>query len=142
MGAESTQAEIRKEKSEPSGLSVGISKSKSCELCQVEIAVVYCRVDIVFLRLSCDARLHNANKSVSKHWCRWLCKVCGQGHYSHPTMSGSSRGVSRALCITDDYDDDDVHPLMRRHKRILVKSVPSPNDQSSNGHVIAPPPAN
>ncbi|GMN52157.1 hypothetical protein TIFTF001_021302 [Ficus carica] len=108
MGTESSQAEIRKEKSEPSGLSVGISKSESCELCQADIAVVYCRVDTVFLCLSCDARLHNANK---------------------------------ALCITDD-DDDDVHPLMRRHNRILVKLVPSPNDRSSNGHVITPPPAN
>ncbi|EXB94555.1 Zinc finger protein CONSTANS-LIKE 1 [Morus notabilis] len=96
-------------------------KSKPCELCRSEEAVLFCRADFAFLCASCIAELYNARNAASlKSRLRqrgWTCVDCERDNAAAALFNEDD--AVTAVCVTCD-DEDDVHPLMRRHKRIIV----------------------
>uniref|UniRef100_A0A0D3DCY1 Zinc finger protein CONSTANS-LIKE 4 n=1 Tax=Brassica oleracea var. oleracea TaxID=109376 RepID=A0A0D3DCY1_BRAOL len=86
--------------------------SKLCDSCKSATAALYCRPDAAFLCLSCDSKVHAANKLASRHARVWMCEVCEQAP-AHVTCKADAA----ALCVTCDRDIHSANPLARRHAR-------------------------
>ncbi|KAJ4877576.1 CONSTANS-like 4 [Raphanus sativus] len=89
--------------------------SKLCDSCKSATAALYCRPDAAFLCLSCDSKVHAANKVASRHARVWMCEVCEQAP-AHVTCKADAA----ALCVTCDRDIHSANPLARRHERVPV----------------------
>jgi hypothetical protein len=89
--------------------------SKLCDSCKSATAALYCRPDAAFLCLSCDSKVHAANKLASRHARVWMCEVCEQAP-AHVTCKADAA----ALCVTCDRDIHSANPLARRHERVPV----------------------
>ncbi|CAH8324933.1 unnamed protein product [Eruca vesicaria subsp. sativa] len=89
--------------------------SKLCDSCKSATAALYCRPDAAFLCLSCDSKIHAANKLASRHARVWMCEVCEQAP-AHVTCKADAA----ALCVTCDRDIHSANPLARRHERVPV----------------------
>ncbi|KAG6589727.1 Zinc finger protein CONSTANS-LIKE 5, partial [Cucurbita argyrosperma subsp. sororia] len=90
--------------------------AKPCDSCKTGPAAVYCRPDSAFLCLSCDAKIHCANKFASRHERVWMCEVCEQA----PAVV-MCKADAAALCVTCDADIHSANPLARRHERVPVE---------------------
>ncbi|KAF8099915.1 hypothetical protein N665_0235s0018 [Sinapis alba] len=89
--------------------------SKLCDSCKSATAALYCRPDAAFLCLSCDSKVHTANKLAPRHARVWMCEVCEQAP-AHVTCKADAA----ALCVTCDRDIHSANPLARRHERVPV----------------------
>ncbi|XP_031123592.1 zinc finger protein CONSTANS-LIKE 5-like [Ipomoea triloba] len=89
--------------------------AKPCDYCKIAVALVFCRVDAVFMCLECDAKVHATNKLGSKHERVWVCEVC-----EHAPASVTCKADAAALCVTCDRDIHSANPLAQRHERIPV----------------------
>ncbi|XP_022134642.1 zinc finger protein CONSTANS-LIKE 5 [Momordica charantia] len=90
--------------------------AKPCDSCKTGPAAVYCRPDSAFLCLTCDAKIHCANKLSSRHDRVWMCEVCEQA----PAVV-MCKADAAALCVTCDADIHSANPLARRHERVPVE---------------------
>ncbi|XP_059286500.1 zinc finger protein CONSTANS-LIKE 4-like [Lycium ferocissimum] len=89
--------------------------AKLCDSCKTTSATVFCRADSAFLCLSCDCKIHAANKLASRHARVWVCEVCEQA-----PASVTCKADAAALCVTCDRDIHSANPLARRHERFPV----------------------
>lgn len=89
--------------------------AKPCDYCKIAVALVFCRVDAVFMCLGCDAKVHAANKLGSKHERVWVCEVC-----EHAPAAVTCKADAAALCVTCDRDIHSANPLAQRHERTPV----------------------
>ncbi|CAN8265078.1 unnamed protein product [Cochlearia groenlandica] len=89
--------------------------SKLCDSCKSATTALYCRQDAAFLCLSCDSKVHAANKLASRHARVWICEVCEQAP-AHVTCKADAA----SLCVTCDRDIHAANPLSRRHDRVPV----------------------
>ncbi|KAL8461319.1 hypothetical protein ACS0TY_032700 [Phlomoides rotata] len=98
----------------PAGWNVA---AKPCEYCRSSAALLFCRVDSVFLCISCDAKLHNVYEKTMppKHARVWMCEVCEQA-----PAAVTCKADAAALCLTCDRHIHSANPLARRHDRSAV----------------------
>lgn len=89
--------------------------AKLCDSCKTTPSTVFCRADSAFLCLSCDSKIHAANKLASRHARVWVCEVCEQA-----PASVTCKADAAALCVTCDRDIHSANPLARRHERLPV----------------------
>ncbi|XP_019176607.1 PREDICTED: zinc finger protein CONSTANS-LIKE 4-like [Ipomoea nil] len=89
--------------------------AKLCDSCKRASATVFCRADTAFLCLSCDSKIHAANKLASRHARVLVCEVCEQA-----PASFTCKADAAALCVTCDRDIHSANPLARRHERLPV----------------------
>lgn len=84
---------------------------------------------MAFLCLTCDSKIHAANKLASRHARVWVCEVC-----EHAPASVTCKADAAALCTTCDQDIHSANPLARRHERIpVVPFYDSASASSSRG---------
>ncbi|CAK9265516.1 unnamed protein product [Sphagnum jensenii] len=88
---------------------------KLCEACHASSAVVYCRADAAYLCVSCDGKVHGANKLASRHERVWMCEVCELA-----PAAVTCKADAAALCFSCDSDIHSVNALARRHERVPV----------------------
>ncbi|KAJ6915340.1 zinc finger proteinNSTANS-LIKE 4-like [Populus alba x Populus x berolinensis] len=100
--------------------------SKLCDSCKSATATLFCRADSAFLCVSCDSKIHAANKLASRHARVWVCEVCEQAP-AHVTCKADAA----ALCVTCDRDIHSANPLAQRHERVPVTPF---FDSSSAAH--------
>nr|XP_043627769.1 zinc finger protein CONSTANS-LIKE 4-like [Erigeron canadensis] len=86
-----------------------------CDSCKTTSASLFCRADSAFLCITCDGKVHAANKLASRHARVWLCEVCEQA-----PASVTCKADAAMLCVTCDHDIHSVNPLARRHERFPV----------------------
>ncbi|CAK7354048.1 unnamed protein product [Dovyalis caffra] len=96
--------------------------SKLCDSCKSATATLFCRADSAFLCISCDSKIHAANKLASRHARVWVCEVCEQAP-AHVTCKADAA----ALCVTCDRDIHSANPLARRHERVPVTPFLNPH---------------
>ncbi|KAL8521729.1 hypothetical protein ACS0TY_012030 [Phlomoides rotata] len=89
--------------------------AKPCDSCKSTPATVFCRADSAFICVSCDTKIHAANKLASRHARVWVCEVCEQA-----PAAFTCKADAAALCATCDRDIHSANPLARRHERIPV----------------------
>ncbi|KAK9097924.1 hypothetical protein Syun_024969 [Stephania yunnanensis] len=99
---------------EVKGLGWGLA-AKACDSCKAASALLFCRADSAFLCISCDAKIHGANKLASRHERVWICEVCEQA-----PAAVTCKADAAALCVTCDRDIHSANPLARRHDRLPV----------------------
>ena len=91
--------------------------AKSCDSCKsASSAAVVCRADSAFLCLSCDAKIHCANKLASRHERVWVCDVCEQA-----PAAVTCKADAAALCVSCDADIHSANPLAQRHDRVPIE---------------------
>lgn len=88
---------------------------KACDACHACSAVVYCRADAAFLCVSCDGKVHGANKLASRHERVWMCEVCEVA----PAVV-TCKADAASLCAACDTDIHSANPLAWRHERVPV----------------------
>ncbi|KAF3613895.1 putative protein GLUTAMINE DUMPER 5-like [Capsicum annuum] len=89
--------------------------AKGCDACKAAPSTVFCKADMAFLCLTCDSKIHAANKLASRHARVLVCEVC-----EHAPASVTCKADAAALCITCDQDIHSANPLARRHERVPV----------------------
>ncbi|XP_034917627.1 zinc finger protein CONSTANS-LIKE 4 [Populus alba] len=89
--------------------------SKLCDSCKSATATLFCRADSAFLCISCDSKIHAANKLASRHARVSVCEVCEQAP-AHFTCKADAA----ALCVTCDRDIHSANPLASRHERVPI----------------------
>lgn len=89
---------------------------KPCDSCKFAAAAAFCRADSAFLCLTCDAKIHCANKLASRHERVWMCEVCEQA-----PAAVTCKADAAALCFTCDADIHSANPLASRHERVPVE---------------------
>ncbi|KAJ7955746.1 CONSTANS-like protein [Quillaja saponaria] len=89
---------------------------KLCDSCKSAVAAVFCRPHSAFLCITCDTKIHCANKHSSRHERVWMCEVCEQA-----PASVTCKADAAVLCVTCDSDIHSVNPLARRHDRVPVE---------------------
>ncbi|CAN4105241.1 unnamed protein product [Withania somnifera] len=115
--------------------------AKLCDSCKTTPSTVFCRADSAFLCLSCDSKIHAANKLASRHARVWVCEVCEQA-----PASVTCKADAAALCVTCDRDIHSANPLARRHERFPVVPfydtavVPKCHERFSDDNQNLPPP--
>ncbi|PON58581.1 Zinc finger-domain containing protein [Trema orientale] len=98
--------------------------AKPCDSCKsAGSAAVFCRADSAFLCLSCDAKIHCANKLASRHERVWVCEVCEQA-----PAAVTCKADAAALCVSCDADIHSANPLAQRHDRVPVEPFFDPAD--------------
>ncbi|KAG5225153.1 hypothetical protein OIU77_005409 [Salix suchowensis] len=100
--------------------------SKLCDSCKSATATLFCRADSAFLCISCDSKIHAANKLASRHARVPVCEVCEQAP-AHFTCKADAA----ALCVTCDRDIHSANPLASRHERVPITPF---FDSSSTAH--------
>ncbi|XP_009777143.1 zinc finger protein CONSTANS-LIKE 3 [Nicotiana tabacum] len=109
--------------------------AKRCDSCKATAATVFCKADMAFLCLSCDSKIHAANKLASRHARVWVCEVC-----EHAPASVTCKADAAALCVTCDQDIHSANPLARRHERFpIVPFYDSASAKSRGADEINPP---
>lgn len=114
---------------------------KPCDTCKSTPAAVFCRADSAYLCLTCDSKIHCANKLASRHQRVWMCEVCEQA-----PAAVTCKADAAALCVTCDADIHSANPLASRHERVpvepfldsaesIVKSTSALNALVPNGDV-------
>jgi hypothetical protein len=88
---------------------------KPCDACHSSSAVVYCRADAAYLCVSCDGKVHGANKLASRHERVWMCEVCEVA----PAVV-TCKADAASLCVACDTDIHSANPLAQRHERVPV----------------------
>ncbi|GBG92894.1 hypothetical protein CBR_g57652 [Chara braunii] len=88
---------------------------KPCDACQTATAVVYCRADVAYLCISCDSKVHGANKLASRHERVWMCEVCEMA----PAVV-TCKADAAALCFACDGEVHSANLLARRHERVPI----------------------
>eukprot|EP00249_Psilotum_nudum_P020633 c27786_g1_i1 orf=730-1857(+) len=89
--------------------------SRICDVCQESNSVLFCKADAAFLCMSCDVKVHAANKLVSRHERAWLCDVC-----EHAPADVICKADAAALCVACDTDIHSANSLASRHERVPV----------------------
>ncbi|KAM6552833.1 hypothetical protein CsatB_013595 [Cannabis sativa] len=90
---------------------------KPCDSCKsAASAAVFCRADSAFLCLSCDTKIHCANKLASRHERVWVCEVCEQA-----PAAVTCKADAASLCVSCDADIHSANPLAQRHERVPVE---------------------
>ncbi|PRQ37551.1 putative transcription factor C2C2-CO-like family [Rosa chinensis] len=89
---------------------------KPCDTCKSSPSAVFCRADSAYLCLTCDSKIHCANKLASRHQRVWMCEVCEQA-----PAAVTCKADAAALCVTCDADIHSANPLARRHERVPVE---------------------
>ncbi|XP_062078589.1 zinc finger protein CONSTANS-LIKE 5 [Humulus lupulus] len=90
---------------------------RPCDSCKsAASAAVFCRADSAFLCLSCDAKIHCANKLASRHERVWVCEVCEQA-----PAAVTCKADAASLCVSCDADIHSANPLAQRHERVPVE---------------------
>lgn len=90
--------------------------AKACDSCKAAVAAVFCRADTAFLCLSCDAKIHCANRLASRHERVWMCEVCEQA-----PAAVTCKADAAALCVSCDADIHSANPLAQRHDRVPIE---------------------
>lgn len=91
----------------------GLMAAKLCDSCKSATATIFCRADTAYLCISCDAKIHAANKLASRHARVWVCEVC-----EHAPATVTCKADAAHLCATCDRDIHSANPLARRHERV------------------------
>ncbi|KAF8392939.1 hypothetical protein HHK36_021179 [Tetracentron sinense] len=110
--------------------------AKPCDSCKSAPAGLFCRADLAFLCLGCDAKIHAANKLASRHERVWMCEVCEQA-----PASFTCKADAASLCVSCDQDIHSANPLARRHERLPVVPFyesPSSTVKSNGVNLLAP----
>uniref|UniRef100_A0A803LXV6 CONSTANS-like protein n=1 Tax=Chenopodium quinoa TaxID=63459 RepID=A0A803LXV6_CHEQI len=116
----------------------GLMAAKLCDSCKSASATVFCRADTAYLCISCDAKIHAANKLASRHARVWVCEVC-----EHAPATVTCKADAAHLCATCDRDIHSANPLARRHDRVPLSpfydplSPPPPGEQNSPSNAAA-----
>lgn len=103
-----------------------MAAAKLCDSCKSATATVFCRADTAYLCISCDAKVHAANKLASRHARVWVCEVC-----EHAPATVTCKADAAHLCATCDRDIHSANPLARRHDRVPLSPFYDP---------LSPPP--
>ena len=74
-------------------------RTKFCDFCNQETAVLYCRADTAKLCITCDQHVHSANTLSKKHQRFPLCDTCGSEY-------ASVKYITRNLFICQDCNSD------------------------------------
>ncbi|GFP89713.1 zinc finger protein constans-like 5 [Phtheirospermum japonicum] len=110
MGVTALSGGAGRAKCFPSGWNV---QAKSCDCCSAAPALLFCRADVAFMCLACDARLHGG--ASAKHERVWMCDVCERA-----PAAVTCKADAAALCVACDRDIHSANPLARRHDRAPV----------------------
>ncbi|XP_021723810.1 zinc finger protein CONSTANS-LIKE 4-like [Chenopodium quinoa] len=116
----------------------GLMAAKLCDSCKSASATVFCRADTAYLCISCDAKVHAANKLASRHARVWVCEVC-----EHAPATVTCKADAAHICATCDRDIHSANPLARRHDRVPLSpfydplSPPPPGEQNSSSTAAA-----
>ncbi|GAB4836704.1 hypothetical protein Ancab_001617 [Ancistrocladus abbreviatus] len=109
----------------------GLMAAKLCDSCKSATATLFCRADSAFLCLTCDSKVHAANKLASRHARVWVCEVC-----EHAPASVTCKADAAHLCISCDRDIHSANPLAGRHERVplapFFELTDSPNSATDN----------
>lgn len=95
--------------------------AKPCGSCESAAALVFCRVDSVFLCAACDEKAHlgaggGGRRGEEEHHERvWMCEVCEQA-----PAAVTCKADAAALCASCDRDIHSANPLARRHDRLPI----------------------
>lgn len=115
----------------------GLMAAKLCDSCKSASATVFCRADTAYLCITCDAKVHAANKLASRHARVWVCEVCEQ---SPATVT--CKADAAHLCATCDRDIHSANPLARRHDRVPLSPffdpLSPPPQQTGGDHHTSP----
>eukprot|EP00262_Sarcandra_glabra_P014934 TRINITY_DN44_c0_g1_i1.p1 TRINITY_DN44_c0_g1~~TRINITY_DN44_c0_g1_i1.p1 ORF type:complete len:369 (-),score=-1.58 TRINITY_DN44_c0_g1_i1:205-1311(-) len=122
--------EQRRVKEFPGGWTVS---AKACYSCKTAPALLFCRADSAFLCLSCDSKVHSANKLASRHERVWMCEVCEQA-----PASVTCKADAAALCVSCDADIHSANPLARRHERFPVVPFYEPAVSAVKSNLLVP----
>lgn len=111
-----------------------MGSAKLCDSCKSEAATVFCRADTAYLCISCDSKVHAANKLASRHARVWVCEVC-----EHAPASITCKADAAHLCATCDRDIHTANSLARRHDRVPLTPFydplsPSPPHDTNNNN--------
>nr|AIP90430.1 HD1 [Oryza rufipogon] len=98
----------------------GCPWARPCDGCRAAPSVVYCRADAAYLRASCDARVHAANRVASRHERVRVCEACERA-----PAALACRADAAALCVACDVQVPSANPLARRHQRVPVAPLPA-----------------
>nr|BAI59738.1 Heading date1 [Oryza longistaminata] len=98
----------------------GCPWARPCDGCRAAPSVVYCRADAAYLCASCDARVHAANRVVSRHERVRVCEACERA-----PAALACRADAAALCVACDVQVHSANPLARRHQRVPVAPLPA-----------------
>lgn len=105
--------------------------AKLCDSCKSATATIFCRADTAYLCISCDAKIHAANKLASRHARVWVCEVC-----EHAPATVTCKADAAHLCATCDRDIHSANPLARRHERVpltpFYDPLSPPNTTNNN----------
>lgn len=93
--------------------------ARPCDGCRMAPSVVYCRADTAYLCVSCDTRVHAANRVASRHERVRVCEACERA----PAVL-ACRADAAALCAACDTQVHSANPLARRHQRVPVVPLP------------------
>ncbi|XP_073018359.1 zinc finger protein CONSTANS-LIKE 5-like [Primulina eburnea] len=86
--------------------------ARSCDYCESEAALLFCRSDSAFLCIACDSKLHVSH---TKHERVWMCEVCEQA-----AAVVVCKADAAVLCSDCDSDIHSANPLACRHDRTPV----------------------
>lgn len=94
--------------------------AKPCDSCESAAALVFCRVDSLFLCSGCDEKVHlgsegGEGRGGEQHERVWMCEVCEQA-----PAAVTCKADAAALCATCDRDIHSANPLARRHDRLPI----------------------
>nr|GLL46769.1 BnaA09g04740D [Ipomoea trifida] len=89
-----------------------------------------------FRCLSCDAKIHAANKLASRHARVWVyeCEVCKQIQ-----VSFTCKGDVAALCVTWDRDIHSANPVARHHKQLPVNPEEAEDEAKAASWMLLTP---
>uniref|UniRef100_A0A7C9A321 B box-type domain-containing protein n=1 Tax=Opuntia streptacantha TaxID=393608 RepID=A0A7C9A321_OPUST len=82
---------------------------RGCELCSAE-ATVYCASDSAYLCCSCDAKVHNANFLVARHFRSFICSKCrnlADFRFSGSGISPAARNLCKSCSPEEFHEEDD-----------------------------------
>ncbi|KAF8723728.1 hypothetical protein HU200_021696 [Digitaria exilis] len=95
------------------------SWARPCDGCRAAPSVVYCCADTAYLCVSCDTRVHAANRVASRHERVRVCEACERA----PAVL-ACRADAAALCAACDTQVHSANPLAGRHQRVPVVPLP------------------
>ncbi|XP_057970695.1 zinc finger protein CONSTANS-LIKE 2 [Malania oleifera] len=93
---------------------------RMCDSCRSAPCSVYCLADSAYLCTGCDARIHSANRVVSRHERVWVCEACERAPAAFICKADSA-----SLCAACDADIHSANPLARRHHRVPIHPISS-----------------
>ncbi|KAK7381166.1 hypothetical protein VNO78_33693 [Psophocarpus tetragonolobus] len=99
----------------------GSTWSRVCDTCRSAPCILYCHADSAYLCLSCDERVHAANRVASRHKRVLVCEACERAPAAFLCKADAA-----SLCSSCDADIHSANPLASRHHRVPILPISGP----------------